>query len=274
MCLLQFLSILFISTVTESARIERDACDEIRKEFDACSRQAYTDYQLAFQKGDDGRPDWMARKSCNYMTAAVEDCGNKLIGDCNTEDDVTAMKDEQLKSILEQLQQSVDEWDSDKCPAVKAHIDRAKGEDAETDDAGEDDAGEDDAGEDDEGAVDAGSDDTGAEEDGEEEAGTEDAGADDAEADEAGEDDAGEEDAGEDDAGEDDAGDDDTEAADAGSDDTSAEEAGSEDAETEDAGTDDAGTDDAGDDDGESDGAASITASLSVVMAVYMALHA
>merc|ERR1719466_699696 len=216
-------------------------------------REAYDDYKTAFESGDDGRPDWMARKSCNYMTSAVEDCGNKLIGDCNTEDDVTAMKDEQLKSILEQLQQSVDEWDSDKCPAVKAHIDRAKGEDAETDDAGEDDAGEDDAGEDDEG-VDAGSDDTGAEEAGEEEAGTEDAG--------------------EDDAGEDDAGDDDTEAADAGSDDTGAEEAGLEDAGTEDAGTDDAGTDDAEDDDGESDGAASITASLSVVMAVYMALNA
>merc|ERR1712071_138852 len=240
-------------------RVERDACDDVMAGFGTCTMQAYEDYKTAFESGDDGRPDWMARKSCNYMTAAVEDCGNKLIGDCNTEDDVTAMKDEQLKSILEQLQQSVDEWDSEKCPAVKAHIDRAKGEDAETDDAGEDDAGEDD-----EGAVDAGSDDTGAEEAGEEEAGTEDAGADDAEADEAGEDNAGEEDAGEDDAG-----DDDTEAADAGSDDTGAEEAGLEDAGTEDAGTDDAGTDDNGDDDGESDGAASVTASLSVVMAVY-----
>merc|ERR1719466_61972 len=147
-------------------------------------REAYDDYKTAFESGDDGRPDWMARKSCNYMTSAVEDCGNKLIGDCNTEDDVTAMKDEQLKSILEQLQQSVDEWDSDKCPAVKAHIDRAKGEDAETDDAGEDDAGEDD-----EGAVDTGSDDTGAEEAGSEDAGTEDAGTDDAGTDDAGDDD-------------------------------------------------------------------------------------
>jgi len=131
LCLLQFLSILFISTVTESARIERDACDEIRKEFDACSRQAYTDYQMAFQKGDDGRPDWMARKSCNYMTAAVEDCGNQLIGECNTAEEVTTMKDHQLKGILAQLQTSVKQWDSSKCPAIKAHIDRINGVEVE-----------------------------------------------------------------------------------------------------------------------------------------------
>ena len=34
--------------------------------------RAYEDYKKAFHAGDDGRPDWMARKSCNYMTAAVE----------------------------------------------------------------------------------------------------------------------------------------------------------------------------------------------------------
>ena len=69
--------------------------------------------------GNDGRADWMARKSCNYMTAAVEDCGNMLVGDCNTEEEVTGMKDHQLKGILAQLQYSVQEWDSNKCPPVK-----------------------------------------------------------------------------------------------------------------------------------------------------------
>ena len=34
--------------------------------------RAYWAYQKAFDAGDDGRPDWMARKSCNYMTAAVD----------------------------------------------------------------------------------------------------------------------------------------------------------------------------------------------------------
>ena len=33
---------------------------------------AYGDFQRAFAAGSDGRPDWLARKSCNYITAAVE----------------------------------------------------------------------------------------------------------------------------------------------------------------------------------------------------------
>ena len=34
--------------------------------------RAYDVYKTAFEAGDDGKPDWMARKACNYMTAAVE----------------------------------------------------------------------------------------------------------------------------------------------------------------------------------------------------------
>merc|ERR1719318_498236 len=93
--------------------------------------KAYYDYKAAFEAGDDGRPDWMARKSCNYMTAAVEDCGNILIGDCNSEEDVIEMKDQQLKGILHQLQTNIEEWDSEKCPAVKSHIERMKGDTAD-----------------------------------------------------------------------------------------------------------------------------------------------
>ena len=34
--------------------------------------RAFEDYTNAFQAGNDGRPDWLARKSCNLMTAVVE----------------------------------------------------------------------------------------------------------------------------------------------------------------------------------------------------------
>ena len=34
--------------------------------------RAYDDYKAALRAGEDGRADWQARKSCNYMTAAVE----------------------------------------------------------------------------------------------------------------------------------------------------------------------------------------------------------
>jgi len=64
----------------------------------------------------------MARKSCNYVTAAVEECGNELIGDCYSEEEVTRKKDAQLDGKLEQLSESISEWDSDKCPVIKAHL--------------------------------------------------------------------------------------------------------------------------------------------------------
>merc|ERR1719320_1150749 len=41
-----------------------------------------------------------------------------------TEEEVNEMKDHQLKGILEQLSATINEWDSQKCPAMKAHLDR------------------------------------------------------------------------------------------------------------------------------------------------------
>merc|ERR1719356_2087664 len=101
-------------------------CEKVKAEFDECAQKAYEDYKNAFQAGDDGRPDWMARKSCNYMTAAVEECGDKLVGTCNTCEEVTALKDEQLKKVLKNVKSSVKEWDTNKCPATKAHMERVK----------------------------------------------------------------------------------------------------------------------------------------------------
>merc|ERR1712243_453797 len=45
-------------------------------------------------------------------------------GECMTEEEVNEMKDHQLKGILEQLSATINEWDSQKCPAMKAHLDR------------------------------------------------------------------------------------------------------------------------------------------------------
>ena len=35
-------------------------------------KRAYDYYKNALKAGEDGRPDFKARKSCNYMTEAVE----------------------------------------------------------------------------------------------------------------------------------------------------------------------------------------------------------
>ena len=48
-----------------------------------------------------------------------KECGDELIGDCYSEEDVINMKDHQLKNVLEVLEKSVEEWDTDKCEAVR-----------------------------------------------------------------------------------------------------------------------------------------------------------
>merc|ERR1711892_1271207 len=113
------LSLWLVLCVEGSTRVRREDCAKVEEDLHKCNLKAYSDYKKAFEAGDDGKPDWMARKSCNYVTAGVEDCGNKLNGECHTKEEVDAMKDKQLKDVLDKLKISVDEWDSDKCPAVK-----------------------------------------------------------------------------------------------------------------------------------------------------------
>merc|ERR1711942_409924 len=126
LCLLALL-VLSAFTTNSSAntlRVERDACDDKNEELEACRLGAYEEYKEAFAAGDDGRPDWLARKSCNYMTKTIEECSEGMVGECMTEEEVNEMKDHQLEGILEQLSETINEWDSQKCPAMKAHLDR------------------------------------------------------------------------------------------------------------------------------------------------------
>merc|ERR1712025_1037193 len=129
MARLCLLAVLFLSTFTTNSsantlRVERDACDDKTEELEACRLGAYEEYKEAFAAGDDGRPDWLARKSCNYMTKTIEECSEGMVGECMTEEEVNEMKDHQLKGILEQLSATINEWDTQKCPAMKAHLDR------------------------------------------------------------------------------------------------------------------------------------------------------
>ena len=60
-----------------------------------------------------------AQDSCRTSVLTVKDCGNKLVGECKTDEDRLAVKDRQYKRVLEQVLASVQGWDSAKCPAVK-----------------------------------------------------------------------------------------------------------------------------------------------------------
>jgi len=116
----------------EIFRVKRDDCLKVHNDFNACTKEAYRTYTAAIAAGDDGREHWRARKSCNYMTDSIENCGQKLVeGGCMSEEAVNKMKDDQLKKILTNLQVTVADWDSDKCPPIKDHIERMKAAEAE-----------------------------------------------------------------------------------------------------------------------------------------------
>jgi len=107
--------------------VQADQCNDVKKEHNVCTRAAHSTYLEAMKKGEDGRDHFRARKTCNYLVDAIENCGNKLMQhDCNTEEQVTAMKDTQIGKVLKDIGSSVADFDSCKCPAVKAHLNRAK----------------------------------------------------------------------------------------------------------------------------------------------------
>ena len=53
------------------------------------------------------------------LRVALKDCGDNLVGECKTAEDILALKDQQYERVLVQVLASVKGWDSDKCPAVK-----------------------------------------------------------------------------------------------------------------------------------------------------------
>jgi len=146
------LALVTIFAIAEAGRIRRDTdeCDKITVAHKECVKTAYGDYVAVHGAGDDGRGDWEARKSCNYVNAAVGECGDLLSG-CYGEEETTAQKDHQVETILKQLERTVGGWDSSKCPVVREYLERQAdnaddGEEEENDDGDQgDEEGADDA---------------------------------------------------------------------------------------------------------------------------------
>jgi len=116
-----------LGSAIEGTRYTRDTgeCKKVTEDSESCRTRAYEDYRKELKAGDDKKkPDWMARKACNYLTASVETCLNKLVGVCHSQDEVNKIKDEQLEDSLKHVKATIPNWDSDKCPAMKAHEDR------------------------------------------------------------------------------------------------------------------------------------------------------
>jgi len=123
-------TLVTILVVVEAARIRRESgdCDKITLEHQECVKVAYVNYVATHGAGDDGRGDWEARKSCNYVNVAIGECGD-MLGGCFGEEEVVARKDHQVAAILKQLERDVGGWDSSKCPVVSEYLERQAGVD-------------------------------------------------------------------------------------------------------------------------------------------------
>jgi len=126
LCLLALVvfSVFTVHSSANSLRLKRDVCEQTHQEYEDCRMSAYGVYQSAMIARPDDRPDWRARKTCNYITTAIEDCANKMIGECYTEEEVDDIKDQEIPQMMQQLSTSVKEWNSELCPVIEDHLDR------------------------------------------------------------------------------------------------------------------------------------------------------
>jgi len=110
------------------AHSEED-CHDVSWKFNQCTRKAFRIYSEAMMRGEegDGREHYRARKTCNYLTSSIEECGDLLMeNECHTEEEVTNMKDTQLAKALERIGKALLDFDGRKCPPVRAHLRRMR----------------------------------------------------------------------------------------------------------------------------------------------------
>jgi len=104
-----------------------ERCKKVRLDFQNCAKQAHKDYSLAMAAEDDGREAFSARKACNYITQSVVVCQNMLIGECNSEEKVLELQDQQIGIFVRMLNERDELWESEKCPTVKTYLERKRG---------------------------------------------------------------------------------------------------------------------------------------------------
>jgi len=107
----------------DGIRVKRENCRAVTRRYNGCARRSFGEYQAALRPGEDGRPDFVARKTCNYITAAIAECPRELItGGCKSTEEVATMTDALMGQTLKNVKETVDSWDSTKCPAVRSYM--------------------------------------------------------------------------------------------------------------------------------------------------------
>lgn len=121
----------------------KNACTKEKKEIEKgayklCGESKLKDYRVIMRAGPDGKPDWVSRKFCNFMTAIllviftnnvstivsyfnVKDCTEGCMP-CHTKSEIYAVQLEELGNSLERFSATFKSWDSNKCPMAKKMV--------------------------------------------------------------------------------------------------------------------------------------------------------
>jgi len=112
-------------------RVKRSSqCVSLQKESTKCMEDATIEYMTYMMGEGDSRPDFHARKTCNFVTAAAEDCVTKLMETCKPPGGDQAFikaKDESIKNLLKVADEQDINFDPQKCPITKEYVDRKAG---------------------------------------------------------------------------------------------------------------------------------------------------
>merc|ERR1739838_747864 len=112
-------------------RVKRSSrCVSLQKESTQCVEDATIEYMTYMMGEEDSRPDFHARKTCNFVTAAAEDCVTKLMETCKPPGGDQAFikaKDESIKNLLKVADEQDINFDPQKCPITKEYVDRKAG---------------------------------------------------------------------------------------------------------------------------------------------------
>merc|ERR1711892_97605 len=109
-------------------RMKRSSrCVSLQKESTKCVEDATSKYMTEMMGEEDSRPDFHARKTCNFVTSSLQDCLTTLMETCippGGDEAMTQAKDKSIKDMLKTAEELEINFDPQKCPITKDYVDR------------------------------------------------------------------------------------------------------------------------------------------------------
>jgi len=105
-----------------------ETCEDDLVKFKSCYKKTVEDYSYATENENDGKPGFEERKTCDMMTNIIKVCQKLLLQNCGSQIYANQVMDKYLKQILAVVHIEADQWDSNKCSAVREFEERVKKE--------------------------------------------------------------------------------------------------------------------------------------------------